>query len=282
MEVYIEQVLIDNLIINYLLLFWTANFLCLNFKRSKLFLSSLFGTLTAFVFPFLKLYLILTFTLKILIGMAMVLIAFKNKSVKQFFLNFIVFFSLTGVFGGFVLVIVLNLYKGASLNNGILIYEGFIPIGLFALVLSIFVKFVFDGFKTAKKRLIKNGFEFQVNVILNQNEIKVKGYLDSGNMLVDKQTQKPVNIISFSAFKKLLKISNEEFLLGKYKLKNPRFINGSTIFENSKILVFEVDNLIVNFNGKKTANQNALLGLSMKNLNNAFGCEMLLNSQILN
>ena len=59
MEIVVEYVLIDNLVVNYLILYTTAFALKINFKKYRLFFSVLFGTALAFVFPILNLNAVL-------------------------------------------------------------------------------------------------------------------------------------------------------------------------------------------------------------------------------
>lgn len=210
----------------------------------------------------------------------MIQIAFNEKKLKKIFLNFIVFFCLTIILGGLVLVVILNLFPSATLSNGTLVYDGFLPIGIFALFVTIFFKLIFDSFKAIKKRGVNAKFEYKVKLSHLDKEIFLQGFLDSGNLLVDKQSLKPISIICFSAFKKLLNLSNQDFLLGKYKLNNSRLVYVDTIISKDKILVFEAD-LKIDVEGKIKIKQNALIGLSCRNFKNFFNCEVLLNSQIL-
>lgn len=83
MIVYIEQVLIDNLSINYFLLWFSAAVFKQNFSRFRLFLASVLGTIFAFIFPLFVITPFVLFLLKMLVGLAMVLTAFKFENLKK-------------------------------------------------------------------------------------------------------------------------------------------------------------------------------------------------------
>ena len=85
MNVYVEFVIIDNFVFDYLLLLLTF------YKDRKqinkrIIISSLFGTVFALVFPLLNLHELILFALKILLAFSMVAIAGKFITFKEYIL----------------------------------------------------------------------------------------------------------------------------------------------------------------------------------------------------
>ena len=104
------------------------------------------------------------------------------------------------------------------------------------------------------------------------------GFLDSGNLLVDPLTQSPVILINFKVFHNLFKdLDVVDVLTRSHKLnsiKMAHYINFNTLNNEDKILVFQVDRIKM---GDKYF-ENPILGLSLKNFNQAFGTDIILHN----
>ena len=83
MEVYIEYVLLDNLIINSVLLDFTNKTLKLKVNKFRIFLSAMLGTIVAIILPFVKLSNSILIVLKIILGICMSAILKNHKSIKK-------------------------------------------------------------------------------------------------------------------------------------------------------------------------------------------------------
>ena len=84
MTTYVEYVFLDNLIIDAMLIVLARKVLKLEIKKLYVFLSALFGSVVAVVTPLLKLSLAWSFTLKMPIGLIIVLLSGKFKTFKEF------------------------------------------------------------------------------------------------------------------------------------------------------------------------------------------------------
>lgn len=273
MVVYIEQVVFDNLIINYILLFLTGRLIYKKNNFFRLLLSDLLGTVFSAIFPMLNLSGILLLCVKILLGMSMILIAFKTKGIKDFVLSFFCFLFLTAVCGGLSFAIIFALYPQSLVQNGALIYKG-IPIGIVFLIVFFCLKFAFDTWKCVVQKQNLKKQSCVLMLYFNDIKIKISAYIDTGNLLSYKQ--KPVIIISYPIFKKLLNISNEQFLSGKYKLENFDYIPTQTANGNNKMLVFNINKICLL--DKQSRQLDCVLGLSLNNLESKFGCNALIGS----
>ena len=91
MEVYIEYVILDNLIINQILLQLSNKLTKSNLSTRKIFFSSFLGTLLVLFMPFVCNNNFLLFFYRIITACLMVIAlkGFKNKSCFQFLLVFI-------------------------------------------------------------------------------------------------------------------------------------------------------------------------------------------------
>lgn len=282
MEVYIEYVIIDNFIINYLILFFTAFTIGTKIKKINMFISTMFGVICSVIYPLFTLNALMVLPLKIAIGILMILMLKKYSNFKQFLIHILLFFTFTFVFGGLCFA-VLNILNLKTSTSGILINGYEIPLGVIVLLLAIYIYYLIKLIQYVRHK--NNNINFYFDVILkidNKNHL-LRGYLDSGNKLYDNQSNLPVVVISFKTFCKLFsKISLENYFLNKPEdlgLKNAHYINVDNVVGAGKMLVFSVDEIIVENNQSKKTNKNFLLGVSEKSFSSEFEC--LLHSELL-
>ena len=99
MTVYVEYVLIDNLVIDYLLLKATFALTGINYARGRLFVCAFFGAIVALVYPLIT-NKALSLIIKVLTGFLITLLAVKYRSKKEYCVNTALFFCLTFLSGG--------------------------------------------------------------------------------------------------------------------------------------------------------------------------------------
>lgn len=273
MEVYIEYVILDNLIIDYLIVVFTSMFLSCRFQKRNIFLSVLFGVVCAVVFP---LYSITTFYLtcvKIMTGLLMVLFLKKYANFREYLTTCIVLFTLTFVFGGLCLGV--NSMFGIETTGGQVLINGYsFPVSVFVLFASgyfyLFVKLI----KYVKHKNSLSNFYFDVKIDLNDKEYFLRGYLDSGNKLLDDGS--PVVVVPLKIFSKIFK----EYPLEKIPLgsapNNPHYINTLSVNNRDKMLVLEIDKILISNSERNKEYTNVKLGLSKANFSSDF--DILLHS----
>lgn len=277
----IEYVLIDNFVIDFFILFLTSKLLTLNYKVLRLVFAALFGAALALVFPILNLHIALQILLKILVAIAMLLIAFKSSSFKNFALIFLVFMSITCLFGGvFVLI---SLFEYGSLDAmTITLYNKDIPMRLITIMIA-FDVFLINGVINYIKNKIKlTKFIFPLTLKTKFKCVKINAYLDSAHNLIDPETKLPVIIINFSTLNKLYKIPIEKIITKQLpkEIPNARYINYETIeSKNNKMLVFLIEELKINSANKKIL-KNQIVGLSLVDFKKNFNCDALISPQM--
>ena len=142
---------------------------------------------------------------------------------------------------------------------------------------ALFISIMFLSKWLNRKRHVEN-FCFEIQIKHKGKNVQCRAFLDSGNLLVDPNTNKPVNLVNFKIFSKLFgdDVSLEKLLGGKVRECgiNAYYIPFNTLNHEAKILVFEVEEL--NINGR--AEKNVEFGLSYKNFGQAFGSDVILNS----
>lgn len=197
MELYIEFVILDNMVMNFLLLFLTAKVFRLSTSRLKIFLSAMLGTIIAIFLSLLSVMTWLLIILKLLIPVSMLLIISSHYNAKKFFLCYITFLSLTFLIGGSCLA-VLFLLNAEVFDIILLEYEYILPVGIFILLIVSYTKIIEYGIKYFYRKKTISNYLYDIRVHTKNKVISFVAFLDSGNMLCDKKTNLPVLIVSSS------------------------------------------------------------------------------------
>lgn len=276
MIVYIEQVIIDNMVVNFFLLWFCAFVLKEKKSTARFLLASAIGTFFSVIVPFLDLPQTVAFMLKILLCVLIVLVAFKFKNAKKLFATCLSFFVFTLLLGGVVLGFVVNLFPNYSLSNGTLSYHSNIPIGVFILLGFVVFKVFYDVITHVKNKASISKITYEMLVFFMGRKVNITAFLDTGNLLVDSQTSLPVIVINFNAFKQIVNIKTEQFLTGKYQLFGKRYIALNTANKTSNMLVFEVEKVLIKHENKTKVISNPVLGLAVNNFSKNLKCDALI------
>ena len=256
MKIYLDLIMILNFAIDFILLLTVSLILKRNVKLTRIMLGSFVGGLSI-LFLFFNINSFILFLLKLFISILMILITFGYKTLKYTLVNLLYLYMSSIVLGGFLYFLNLEFsYKHIGIiffNNGLSI--NFIFLILFSpLILYIYIK------QTKNLRYNYSNY-YNIEIINNNKKYKYTAYMDSGNVLVDTLTNKPVILID----KRKLLFNIKEFRLIPYM-----GVNGSNI-----IKVIKIDKLI--FNNKEYSN--ILLGIMDKI--SLDGIDVILNRKLL-
>ncbi len=241
MVVYIEYVLIDNFVIDYLLLKATFTLLKKKYKKGRLFFCAFLGAFLALTFPLVQILPVLLTFLKIISGLLLVLLAKSYRTAKDYFLSAITFFVLTFSLGG-ILLGVFSIF-GVKEMGEILIATIFIPAYI---LLSGLVR----GMRFIVKRKTFYPFLLKCEIVFREKKIEFIGFLDTGNGLYLKD--EPIVVIGRRAF---LKLIDKEFPKMEY-------VGYKTVMGNSKMPTFTVDKLLIYLSEEPNIIYNARVGVA--------------------
>ena len=221
MTVYIEYVIIDNLVIDYLLLKATFAITTITVLRRRLFFCAFLGAAIALIYPLIESHQLILTSVKILSGCLIVLLAAKYNSIKSYFINLIVFVSLTFLTGGAIIggFNVLGLNYSSEYSVALI----FIPAYLLIRGATQVVKFIY-------KRKNIAAFLYKTELVLGGKSITVNGFMDTGNGLYDGDS--PVVICKSSVFNKLLDGSNLKLKIKKIRINT---LNGEKYYPTVKL-----------------------------------------------
>ena len=128
-------------------------------------------------------------------------------------------------------------------------------------------------------------FSYSVKIRLGEKEVEEEGYLDSGNMLYDPITKKPIILITYEVFSKFYKDINylSAFLknVDVNKIHNGHYIKINSIASGTNILVFTADKIEVKKEEFLKSYENVAIGLSFSGFEKGCGRQVLLHSELI-
>ncbi len=173
MELYFEQVVLENFVIDFLLLYLSFDLTAEERRIKRLVVASTVGSTLAVIFPLLNLPSVLTHLFRYGTGVVICTVAFYGKKARVFrrILRFCtVFFLLTFAFGG-VQTAIFQVYGE---KNGVPVYELLATGGVFFLLCRAVVT------KVTKKLKAKR-YLYQCTVYFGKRKTECLALWDSGN-----------------------------------------------------------------------------------------------------
>ena len=197
MTIYIDIVLIDNVIMNFIILFATAMVLKTKIKYTRLFIASLLGAVYSVVayIGILKLYT--SIVMKILLSILIVYIAFNPQSLKKMWKNLVIFYLTSFVFGGvaFALIYVVR-PQDILMKNGLFLGTYPLKTVLLGAIISLLV--ILIAFKIVKGKFSKKDMFCDLEIKINNAIVKTTAMIDTGNCLKEPITNIPVIVLEHS------------------------------------------------------------------------------------
>ncbi len=273
MIVYIEDVLIENFLVTYLIISMSYLIISQKPKLARHILASLLGACIALVYPLLSLNTPLLTLLKICFGFVISLVAYSGKTKKQL-LFYLIFMFTTAIYGGINLMISFCIYGDFSTQQKL-------PTILIVFVLLIVTYLIKQCERVIYKRKKISNFIYDVVIKNNDQVVKTKAYLDTGNVLVDPVDNRPVTLVGYKVFQKLCsEFAATNFLTKSTTgLKNGHYINVKTATGNDSLLVFDIDSLEIKNSEKSLQIENPIFALSKVKLS-GLDCDVILNANL--
>lgn len=182
--------MILNFFFDFILLLTVSIILKRDAKITKIILGAFIGGLSMF-FLFIKMTSLTLFIFKVFISILMVLVSFGYYNLKYTFKNILYLYSTSMILGGFLYFLnvefsykqqgLIFFHNGLSINVIFLII--FSPLILYLYIKQgIWLKYNYNNY-------------YKVTIFMEDKIIKCKGFLDTGNNLIDPITNKPVILI---------------------------------------------------------------------------------------
>lgn len=242
MTVYIEYVLFDNFIIDYLLLKATFATTKISVKKGRLFLCAFFGAIVALVYPLIAIKP-LSVAIKILCGLTLPLIATNYNSKRAYFVSVAIFFTYTFLTGGAIIGVFLlfNLDYSSEISIALM----FLPVYLLISCAKEVITYIY------KQKTVMN-YTYDIEISLAGKTQKGRGFMDTGNCVYDGDT--PVIVCARRFAQSLI---GENF----YKIKSKR-IALSTVSGESESFAFILEQLVIYIDGQANIFNNVTMAVT--------------------
>ncbi len=231
MTVYVEYVLIDNFVIDFLLLKAALSVCGISAKKGRLFLSAAVGAAIALVYPALNLHPAILIPLKIAAGLLIVLLSAKFGRVKDFCIVSALFFAFTALLGGAIF----GIYSLFGLD-----YTKELSAALIILPAYIVIKAARETVRFIYRRKEVVSLQYPVKITVAGVTVEATAFLDTGNNLYDGDN--PVVLVSSSLAQKFFD-GGRKFAIKKL----PVTTVGGTLFLPS----FTADKITIEREGKE-------------------------------
>lgn len=194
MTIYIDIIFIENLIINYIILYVTGVISKARIKNKKIIIASIIGATYSIIYYILKLEIYSSFILKIILSAIMIYIAYDTKSFKTLWKKIILFYLVSFVFAGAALGIIYMVNsQDITIQNGVLVGSYTIKTILIGIIIAFIIINV--GFDIIKTKISKKDLICDMEIKINNKTIKTKAMIDTGNFLKEPITNIPVAVV---------------------------------------------------------------------------------------
>lgn len=275
MTIYLDVVLIENLCMNYIILFATGYLLKRRIKHIRLILSSLLGGIYSILAYMEVLEIYSNFIVKVILSIIMVYLAYQAKNIKQLSKELLFFYLTSFVFGGcaFALLYVIKPQE-ILMRNGT--YIGTYPLKVAILGGIVGFTITVVAFRFAKARISKKDIYCNITIYFGTESIETTALLDTGNMLKDPITQMPVIVVEKEKLKSILPeiiLNHLNHIIGGdvpkqvYEDENLQYITKFRVIPfssigktNGMLLGFKADKIIVEQEEKQVI-KNVIVGI---------------------
>ncbi len=216
MSIYIDIILIENLIMNYIILYATAIISKNKVYHLRKILASLIGAIYVIIQYISKLNIYSNIIIKIILSIIIVIVAFKPQNFKSMFKQLILFYVTTFTFGG-VATYLIYVIKPTNIiiKNGMYVGTYILKVIFIGAIIGSIILII--AFKMTKNKITKKDMICQIKIKLNKKEKTINAMVDTGNMLKEPITGNPVVVVEKSVLYDLMPkdiLNNIESILG--------------------------------------------------------------------
>lgn len=205
MTIYLDIILCENLLMNYIILFATYVIIKPKTKHPqiRIILSSLIGSVYAVIVYLNILSIYSNIFAKIILSVVMVYVAFNAKNAKTLLKQILIFYLVSFIFGGCTFALIYFIKpENVKMKNGVFVGVYPLKVGLIAGAIAFVTTQI--AFKINKSKLNNKNTFFNIQLYYKNQSITVKALLDSGNMLKDPISQAPVIIVERESLSEII------------------------------------------------------------------------------
>ena len=295
MTIYIDVVLIENLLMNYIILYATGIVMKTKMKVVRLLLASLIGAVYSIVAYISTFEIYSNIILKFILSIIIVYVAYNPQTAKKMWKELMAFYLVSFVFGGaaFALIYIVKPQE-ILMKNGL--FLGTYPLKTVLLGAVVAFILIITVFAIAKNKIAKKDMFCDIKFKLNGKEIKTKAMIDTGNLLKEPITNTPVVVVEHTLLYDCMPkeiLNHLEDILGgdfekvpeeirlKYISKLKLIPYSSLGKQNGMLLGIKPDFLVIQEEENEEKKENIILGIYNKSLTKRGEYRALLGIELL-
>ena len=280
MTIYIDIIIVENLIMNYIILYATGLISKSKISHVRIFLASAIGAIYTIIEYISKLDIYSNILVKIILSIIIVYVAFYPQNIKKMFKQLILFYLTTFTFGGVATYLIYVLKpQNIVIKNGMYVGTYVLKVIFIGAIVGTIVLVI--AFRFAKNKITKKDMICKVKIKLNGGEIILNSMVDTGNMLKEPLTGNPVVVVEKTALYDLMPkeiLNNTESILGGDFEKIPENIKNEYISrlkiipfsslgkQNGMLIGIKPEKLEVINEQSEETKDNAVIGIYNKSL----------------
>lgn len=270
MVVYADILMLVNFVVDYFLLRLASKFLHRRAAIGRTLLSAAIGGICSLYIFVPKTNFFIETVIHIFICATLSVVAWKFESIKVFLRSTVVLVAVNFAYSGAMIAVWLVFKPYGMVINNSVVYFNVSPMFLIAFsVIGYFLTIALQ--KLLKKKFAQNTF-CDVTLVCEENSVRLKGIVDTGNSLKDAFGLSQIFITDQEIVDMVL----------QQEKNNPtrlRKVPCGTIVGNGLLDGYRIDNVKINFENKDYEFKNAVLAISNERL---VDCKLIVNPESLN
>ena len=122
MTIYLDLIFLENIVINYIILYVTGLISKSKIKQKNILLGASIGAIYSIIYYLLKLKVYSIFIIKIILSIVIIYIVFKSNNFKDLFKLVLLFYLTSFVFGGAAIATIYMVNsQNITIQNGVLV-----------------------------------------------------------------------------------------------------------------------------------------------------------------
>lgn len=296
MTIYLDVVLIENLCMNYIILFATGYILKLKLNYVRIIISAFLGGIYSILAYAQILEIYTSIIMKFILSITMVYLSYLPGNAKLLAKQLLIFYLTSFLFGGTAFALLYFIKpQNILIKNGV--YIGTYPIKIALLGGIVGFTIYVISLKIVKHRLSKKDMYCDIKISFLDKSIKLKAMLDTGNMLKDPITREPVIVVEKDMLYDIIPcniLNNIDKIIGGdtendlYNEENVEYISKFRVIpfsslgkQNGMLLGFKADKVITYIDTNEEEINNVIIGIYNQKLSKNDKYNALLGLEIL-
>lgn len=280
MTIYIDIIIVENLIMNYIILYATGLISKSKISYLRILLAGAIGAIYAITEYITKLSIYSNMLVKVILSIVIIFVAFYPQNVKKMFKQLVLFYLTTFTFGGVATYLIYVLKpQNIVIKDGMYVGTYVLKVIFIGAIVGTIILII--AFKFAKNKITKKDMMCKVKIKLNGKEVVLDTMVDTGNMLKEPLTGNPVVVVEKTSLYDLMPkeiLNNTESILGGDFEKIPEEIKDEYISklkiipfsslgkQNGMLIGIKPEKLEVINEQSEEEKDNAIIGIYNKSL----------------